>query len=37
VSLKAYWTELIIDDTFPGKQYTDTAISKLFVASEQLR
>ncbi|MGP0093877.1 MAG: caspase family protein [Xanthobacteraceae bacterium] len=35
--LKAFWIQLIIDEVFPGKQYTDTAISKLFVASERLR
>jgi uncharacterized caspase-like protein len=35
--LKAYWIQLIIDEVFPGSKYTDTAISKLFVASERLR
>jgi hypothetical protein len=35
--LKAYWIQLIIDDVFPGNKYTDTAISKLFVASDRLR
>jgi len=35
--LKAFWIQLIIDDVFPGSKYTDTAISKLFVASDRLR
>jgi len=35
--LRAYWVQLIIDDVFPGSKYTDTAITKLSVASERVR
>jgi hypothetical protein len=33
--IKAYWVQLVIEDVFPGSRYTDTAISKLAIASDR--
>jgi tetratricopeptide (TPR) repeat protein len=33
--IAAYWVQLIIDGIFPGRKHTDTAISKLRIASER--
>ena len=33
--IKADWIQFVIEDVYPGSRYTDTAISKLSVASER--
>jgi hypothetical protein len=33
--INAHWIEFVIDDVYPGSRYSDTAISKLYVTSEQ--
>jgi hypothetical protein len=35
--IKAYWIEFVIEDVFAGSKYPDTAISKLFIASDAVR
>jgi hypothetical protein len=35
--VKAYWIKFTIEGVYPGKTYTDTAISKLLVSSELAR
>jgi hypothetical protein len=35
--IKAYWIEFVIEDVFAGSKYPDTAISKLFIASDAAR
>jgi Caspase domain len=35
--IKVYWLQFIIESVYPGSKYTDTAISKLRVASERVR
>ena len=35
--VKAYWIKFTIEGVFPGKTYSDTAISKLLVSSEPAR
>jgi hypothetical protein len=35
--VKAYWIKFTIEGVYPGKLYTDTAISKLLVGSEAAR
>ncbi|RAI41956.1 caspase family protein [Rhodoplanes roseus] len=35
--VKAHWVQLVIDRTYRGTRYTDTAISKLSVTSERAR
>jgi hypothetical protein len=32
--IRSHWIQFIIDDVFPGSKYTDTAISKLVIATE---
>jgi hypothetical protein len=34
--VKSYWVQFIIEDVFPGWKYTDTAISKLSIASDRV-
>ncbi len=33
--IKAYWAQFIIDEVYAGSKYTDTALSRLLVASER--
>jgi uncharacterized caspase-like protein len=35
--IKAYWVQFVIEDVYPGSRYTDTAISKLSIASERIQ
>ncbi len=35
--IRAKWVQLFIEDVYPGTRYTDTAISKLSIASERAR
>jgi hypothetical protein len=35
--VSAYWVQFIIDDVYPGRAYSDTAITKLFVTSDSQR
>ena len=35
--INAYWIQFVIEDVFPGSKYPDTAISKLFVASDPVQ
>jgi hypothetical protein len=33
--ISSYWLQVIVEDVYPGKKYSDTAISKLYVTSER--
>jgi hypothetical protein len=33
--VRAWWVQVVIDDVYPGARYDDTAITKLFLTSEQ--
>jgi hypothetical protein len=33
--IKASWVQFVIDEVYPGSKYTDTALSRLLVASER--
>jgi hypothetical protein len=33
--IKAYWVQFVIDDIYSGNRYTDTALSRLLVATER--
>ena len=35
--IRAQWVQFFIEDVYPGTRYTDTAISKLSIASERAR
>jgi hypothetical protein len=35
--ISAKWVQFVIEDVYPGTRYTDTAISKLSIASERAR
>jgi hypothetical protein len=33
--VKAYWVQFVIEEVYPGRRYSDTAISKLLIASDR--
>jgi Caspase domain len=34
--IKAYWVQFVIDEVYPGNRYTDTALSRLLVATDRV-
>jgi hypothetical protein len=33
--VRAYWAQFVIDDVYPGSKYTDTALSRLLLATDR--